>query len=261
MQNTDLYLLPRTQITENTDNLHLLEVEGTCPLCGKFLIKKKSTRVNKLYQIAHIYPNKPTTDQVKELSGLERLGDDCEDFLNKIALCKQCHGYYDDHTTKEEYLRLIEIKKKLSIKMNTKSTISNHDIESEIELVIQALPGLSSSSINGLKLEYNALLISKKIEDQLLLIKVENYVCLYFKYIKEFFRTLESEDKINFTLISTEIKTVFLKSEKEFGSKTAIYNSLSQWLQTKTNNSSIEACEIIIAYFIQNCEVFHEIAK
>ncbi len=48
-------------------------------------------------------------NEVLELKGLERLGDNCEEFENKVALCKDCHGYYDDHKTKDEYLNLLTL--------------------------------------------------------------------------------------------------------------------------------------------------------
>lgn len=107
----DNYLQPRSAITENIDIQHIQEVGGYCPLCGKKLLVKKGNKINKQYQIAHIYPNRPNAHQRLELEGLERLGNTCEDFDNKIALCKDCHGYYDDHTTKEEYLKILDKKK------------------------------------------------------------------------------------------------------------------------------------------------------
>lgn len=107
----DLYLIDRIPITKNMDHAYLLEVSGLCPLCGKNLLAAKGNSKTKLYQIAHIYPNSPLPEQVKELQGLDRLGTTCEDFENKIALCKNCHGSYDDRVTKDEYLRLMDIKK------------------------------------------------------------------------------------------------------------------------------------------------------
>lgn len=111
--NSDPYLQPRNQPTSNRDTLFLLEVEGICPKCGKPLLATKGRRTHKLYQIAHIYPNSPLPSEVIELAGLERLGTNCEDNENKIALCKDCHGYYDDNKTRDEYLWYVARKKEL----------------------------------------------------------------------------------------------------------------------------------------------------
>ena len=74
MAEIDDYLQPRAAITENVDLQHIQEVGGFCPLCGKQLLVKKGSKVNKQYQIAHIYPNSPNAHQKVELAGLERLG-------------------------------------------------------------------------------------------------------------------------------------------------------------------------------------------
>ena len=54
MPNADTYSQKRSAITENTDLQHIQEVGGYCPLCGKMLLMKKGSRINKQYQIAHI---------------------------------------------------------------------------------------------------------------------------------------------------------------------------------------------------------------
>ncbi|NMP11393.1 ABC-three component system protein [Paenibacillus polymyxa] len=263
MESNDTYLIKRVAITENMDNAHLLEVSGTCPLCGKYMLVAKGKRMNKLYQIAHIYPNSPTSNEVKILKGLERLGANCEEFENKIALCKDCHGYYDDHKTKEEYLNLLRIKKGLLSASKAKIATSHQDLEQEIIIVINELSKIDQQTLQKMKLEYQALKISNKVEDiyTLLKVKIETYVCIYFNFIKETFQNLDQAGQINFELVASEIKTSFLKCEKEMISKSEIFDSLVKWLKSKSVGSSSEACEAVISYFVQSCEVFHEITK
>ncbi|MCE3203420.1 ABC-three component system protein [Paenibacillus sonchi] len=259
---TDPYLINRVSITENVDNAHLLEVEGSCPICTSYLLISKGKRMNKKYQIAHIYPNSPTAAEVKELQGLERLGDNCEDFENKIALCKDCHGYYDDHKTKEEYLNLINIKKKLLKTAKVKISTSHQDLEEEIVLVINSLSDIDYSTLQKMKLEYQALRISSKIEDTyfMLKMKIETNVCMYYNFIKETFQNLDQSKRINFELVASEIRISFLKCEEEMENKSEIFEALVKWMKSKSVNSTNEACEAVISYFVQSCEVFHEIA-
>ena len=259
----DPYLIERIPITGNMDNAYLLEVNGICPLCGKYMLIGKAKRIHKKYQIAHIYPNSPTPNEVKELEGLERVGTNCEDFENKIALCKDCHGYYDDHKTKEEYLKLLEIKKSLLSVSKAKITASHQDLEQEIILVINALSEIDEKTLQKMKLDYKALKISEKIEDtySILKLKIENYVCIFFNFIKETFQNLDQSGQINFKLVASEIRTTFLKCEKEMSNKSEIFKSLVKWLESKAVGSSNEACEAVISYFVQDCEVFHEITQ
>ncbi|MEC0209853.1 HNH endonuclease [Paenibacillus ehimensis] len=259
----DPYLIKRISITDNMDNAHLLEVDGICPLCGNYLLIPKGKRMNKKYQIAHIYPNSPTPNEVKELQGLERLGTSCEDFENKIALCKDCHGFYDDHKTKEEYSKLVNIKKILLSASKAKISTSHQDIEQEIILVINSLSNIDPLTLQKMELEYQALKISRKIEKtySILKIKIETYVCIYYNFIKETFQNLDQEKKLNFDLVASEIRSSFLKCEKEIVSKSEIFEALVKWLKSKSDGSSSEACEAVISYFVQSCEVFHEIPQ
>ena len=263
VESTDTYLMARIAVTDNMDNAYLLEVGGLCPLCGKYMLAAKGKRMNKQYQIAHIYPNSPTPNEVLELKGLERLGANCEEFENKIALCKDCHGYYDDHKTKDEYLNLLTIKKGLLSASKTKIVTSHQDLEQEIIIVINALSKIDQNTLEEMKLDYQALKISNKIENTyaILKVKIETYVCIYFNFIKETFQNLDQAGQLNFNLVASEIKTSFLKCEKEMISKSEIFDSLVKWLKSKSIGSSNEACEAVISYFVQSCEVFHEITK
>lgn len=259
----DPYLIKRISITDNIDNAHLLEVDGMCPLCGSYLLIPKGKRMNKKYQIAHIYPNSPTSVEVKELQGLERLGTNCEEFENKIALCKDCHGYYDDHKTKAEYLRLVSIKKTLLRAAKAKISTSHQDLEQEIILVINSLSNIDHLTLQKMRLEYQALKISSKIEETytILKVKIETYVCIYFNFIKETFQNLDQSKQLNFDLVASEIRISFLKCEEEIISKSEIFEALVRWLKSKSAGSTNEACEAVISYFVQSCEVFHEIAQ
>jgi len=259
----DPYLIPRIPITKNMDHAYLLEVGGLCPLCGKNMLAAKGNRKSKLYQIAHIYPNSPIPDQVKELDGLERLGVTCEDFENKIALCKDCHGLYDDGVSKEEYLALVDKKKKLMSVANSKVSISFQNLEEEITLILNSLNVITSDDLKEVSLKYKGLELKKKFEDcyAILRNKIESYNCTYYFFIKETFQNLERANKVHFNIIASEIKTSFLKCDKEMDDKSSIFNSLVLWMQSKIKGASIEACEVVMAFFVQNCEVFDEITE
>lgn len=259
----DKYLLARIPITPNMDHAFLLEVGGLCPLCGKNLLAAKGKGKSKLYQIAHIYPNSPLQEQTKELQGVERLGLTCEDPKNKIALCKDCHGIYDDHVTKIEYLKLMNMKKKLLSLANAKESASHQNLEDEVVLVINSLNTISSDAIQKLNLKYSGIEIADKFESDYTILKnkIESYVCNYYYFIKESFQNLEQSDQVHFNIIASEIKISFLKCEKEMNNKSDIFYSMVNWMQSKINGASNEACEVVIAFFVQNCEVFHEITQ
>lgn len=263
MPEIDTYLQSRAPITDNIDMQHIQEVGGYCPLCGKTLLVRKGKRVNKQYQIAHIYPNSPNMHQKRELDGLERLGKTCEDFENKIALCKNCHGFYDDHTTKEEYFRILNIKKQLLNDNQIRNDVALVEIEKEIYLIIEKLFTVNDDEIKDLNLKYNGVKLSNKIEDEYSLLrrKIQYNVCAYFNFIKENLKCLSDEKNKKFDMIACEIKTAYLKAAMTTKDKVVIYNCLVEWLDSKITESTREACEIIISFFVQDCEVFDEISK
>ena len=263
VKTVDPYLVERAAITKNVDLAHLLEVGGVCPWCGKYLLASKGKSKSKLYQIAHIYPNSPLEEQKKTLAGLERLGENCEDFENKIALCKDCHGIYDDSVTKEEYLKLVGIKKQLLKNTNMKIEVANQILEDEIALILNSLNKVTTDTLKEINLKYKGVKIKDKLEEdyQILRTKIEAYVCTYYNFISEVFKDLAIMDKINFNIIASEINTSYLKCQKENDDKEAIFNGLVQWLQSKIEGASLGACEVVIAFFVQNCEVFDEITK
>jgi hypothetical protein len=40
-----------------------------------------------------------------------------------------------------------------------------------------------------------------------------------------------------------------------------VFHKMAEWLQSKTNQGSIAACEAVISFFIQSCEVFEDASK
>ena len=43
--------------------------------------------------------------------------------------------------------------------------------------------------------------------------------------------------------------------------QTEIYSAMAIWVKDATSSTSLPACEILVSFFIQNCEVFNEIAE
>ena len=126
----DPYLVVRKAPTPAEQQLYLKEVSFSCPLCGKDLRNRRQRKTNKLYEIAHIFPNSPTEEQYERLRSLLRLGDNSEAFENKIALCKECHDQQDYHTTQEDYRNLLN-KKKLLLQCT-----DLHDHNRAIEFIV-----------------------------------------------------------------------------------------------------------------------------
>ena len=257
----DPYLIERKKVNEHELQLHLREVSFTCPLCGKNLRHRKQKKTNKLYEIAHIFPNSPTEEQYELLRGLQRLGKDSESYENKIALCKDCHAQQDYHTTTKDYLELLEKKKYFLEIMDLQETTLTMGLESEIADVVKKVSDLKEEELDNLN--YIPVNLSKKFtsDDFHLKRKIVMYVTDYYPYIRDLFKEIEGTNNFRLDTLSLQIKCCFIKMEAISDNKNLIFDQLVEWIRAKTLSTSTDACEAVVSFFVQNCEVFHEITK
>ena len=256
----DNYLKTRKKPTETQLRLYLREVDYHCPLCGKELQSRKQQKNNKLFEIAHIYPNSPTNEQYENLLGVERLGDDSECYENKIALCKDCHDTQDYHTSLKDYVKLLEIKKKCLRATALHDATQTLGLESEIEMVVKGICNIGIEEYS--ELNFNAVNIANKFttSEYLLKTKISAYIFNYFTYIRDLFTEMDGKNGFMFGILCSQIRCAFLKMNETGASKNEIFDSLVDWINNKTHTVSKEACEAVVSFFVQNCEVFYEIS-
>jgi len=260
------YCIERKQISKADERLHLIEVNGFCPLCGRSLLQT-SGKKTKLCEIAHIYPHSPTTEELKILKGVHVFGEDSESFQNKIPLCLNCHKNYDYHKTKEEYNKLLNIKRNLYTSLLTKSNLSEVTLLSflydDIEKILDEISKWDPVSDENIELKMNPLEVKNKFLDseRLLKNKVRSYVINYFHFIKNYTKNLTDSHALNFETLATNIRSAYLTASKSSESKEKIFDLLTNWLVNKTESKNKIACEIIISFFVQSCEVFDEVTK
>lgn len=258
----DQYLLARKDPTDAELRLYLKEIDFRCPICGTELQSRRQRKSrHKRFEIAHIYPNRPTIEQYLALNGLERLGENSETFENKIALCMTCHSAQDFHTTAEDYNNLLNIKKRCLMDSAMNDLTENLDLEEKISDVLLKLSEVSEEDIAALN--YNPVSIANKfsVSDLLLKTKISSYVMTYYPVIREELRLLDGKNGFLLEVLSGQVKNCFLKVNTTTDNNNAIFNHIVQWVKNKTLSSSTEACEAVVAYFVQNCEVFHEITE
>ncbi len=244
--------------SDNEKILLMHETDLMCPLCGKNFIKQKVKNYIKSCDIAHIYPLNPTPYEIKLLLNEEKLFDMDPNFIeNLIALCPNCHDIYDKKKTINEYRHLLSIKKDVLRKIRNKEALRVDNLETEINLIINELCTSDNNTLNQFpKLSYEGLAIDEKFDDSLTFLaksKISNLVATYFNFVRNSFKSLEDG---KFEIIAFQFKIAYLKCKANATSQEDIWKDLISWLNTKTGSKSNEASEIIIAFFIQNCEVF-----
>lgn len=263
----------RNPHTEYEKQRFVEDVQGICPLCGKRLLDDENKI--KLYEIAHIYPYRPKKEQYQTFLDLERLGDDCESADNKIALCLDCHKKYDKpkieteedcQLLRKKYIKLVNIKKEHFKNNEIRNILEQHKLKEQIEKVIEEISNkLNDNNFN--ELNYLPVSVDKKLSnntEKKLEIKISAYVQNYYPVIREKFSQLDGKKGFYFDVFAGKIKNFFKHIKHKTDDKSEIFEWIIEWLEKETNhldNIDREAYEIIVSYFVQNCEIFDEITK
>lgn len=246
--------------TENENILLFNEVDGICPIqtCSGELMYEKKVNKQKSYDIAHIYPLNPTPEEVELLKNEERLSSDPNDLDNLICLCDTCHTKFDKPRTVEEYRDMVALKKKLISKNKERANWNVH-LNSEINEILEFLSNNDETLDDSVEPEYEPKTIDTKTNDSITKLtkrKIKSNVEEYYQNIKAKFKEIDGVKPLTTEVLSSQIKTFYLKTSQIHENQNDVFNAMVDWLYNKTNRTSKEACEIIISYFIQNCEVF-----
>jgi len=235
------------------------QVGSACPLCDKPLFYKKNGKSYKSYDIAHIYPLKPTQAEIDLLKNEERLGEDVNDEDNLIPLCKGCHGKFDKPRTVEEYRQLVDLKKHYIARSGLEALRSEYHIETDIRAVVEALYEETFVEPSHIEIGFEPSTVDQKVDDTIskpTVRKIKNNVGDYYTLIKTHFSEIDKSQPNFSEMVSLQVKTYFLKQQGLGYDKQAIFDNLVSWVNAKTKPKSIDAAEILVSFFVQNCEVF-----
>ena len=176
-----------------------------------------------------------------------------------IALSINAAQEYINNPNVDDFKLLLSIKKRAVSNAKALEYVNEVKLEEDLRKIIKSLDSLSSTE--GLDLKYDALSVNQKIKKFDVREDVKNKVIRYYNYINSLF----DESEMNFNLIASEVKLVSTKLESADFSQEDIIDKLSDWIHHQVFNDSDEgklACNIIVCFFIQNCEVFsYEMAK
>lgn len=247
----------RKKPTENMGLVLFDEVSGICPKCTKPLMKRSKGQMTKLYEVAHIYPNSPRPHEVVLLKDEEILNDNKDHEDNLIALCRDCHKIFDNPRTVEGYREIVTIKRGLQHLSKLKNGWFGNSIDEEINKVIVALASFSGEEFEELSLK--VMKIDSKSDSTLnglVKLKIKNNVKYFYSEIKSKFAELDKTVPYTSDSIFSQVKAYYVKLKKEGLDQTQIFSALSDWIKNTTSCKNAEVSEILVSFFIQNCEVY-----
>jgi len=251
----------RANVNDTVKMSLLCEAQGSCPLCSRSLVVRKSGKTVRVFDVAHIYPLNPTGHEKEILANEEVLADDIDSEPNFIALCKKCHKVYDTQKTVEEYRQLVDIKKSINKAKELAETWDKQTLHKDISIVASKIGEMDEQSISNTKLSYDALKVSDKTDDTFGLInelKVSQHVLNFFVPIRDSLKSLEFQEKAKSAFIYAQIRSYYtLLLMKDYDQK-EIFEKLCEWFMTNTGITERDKAEVLVSYFIQNCEVFSQ---
>lgn len=241
---------------EEIDYELLSECDYVCPLCNSNLVKRNNKEFSKQYKRIHL-----SIDNFNLFEELVKEIPEINGFLNQdLVICCNCYNKGLNEKDELSNLRkLIFAKKKIIEKHEIVEITSRIDIEAGILQIIKSFAEMKE--LPEKESSFNVLRIDSKIKNNpILLNHITDLVLIYYRFIEEQFKTLERNKQLRFNKVRNEVSQCFEMLDELELSQQKIFDSMVEWISKKSNCDDRLICAIFIAFFIQNCEVFYEVA-
>ena len=224
----------------------LVEEEFCCPYpgCGVSLILSSGTQATSSYEVAKIQKNKG-----------ERID-------NLIALCPHHHADYKINHPKKLTDELLSTKKLLKARMQWKMDIDDATLDAGLTKVIKGIEKSTTAIVNP-SINFDPAKIEAKIDrdkEAATFNLVYHLVMYNFDQVNDTMKRLSKQKVINFEEFQHQMRGLYLKASKTKKDKLQIFSSIVNRVQ-KASQADVYFCQILVAYFVQLCEVFDATAK
>lgn len=224
-------------------NQLFLEEAGKCPNdgCTNLLYKKSIANNFEDYEIAVIDPQLP--------EGIE----------NSIALCHDCYVTFEQNRNPQSINRMKEIKQGIFRSRETLEIVCDSKLQEGLEKVVRKIAALPANALT--ELNYKPVTLEAKIPtDVVLLLKVKTLVSACYPFVQDIFKEVSNETGLRYRALCSEIRTAWILLDEEGRDPDEVFAALTDLISNKINEKK-KWCEIVVAYFVQECEVFNEITE
>jgi hypothetical protein len=244
----------------------LIEVNSCCPLCHSQLVLEKNGQSVTNYRATSIFPKSVSLNMRQEFEKIPRLTNNLDSYENTIMLCPGCSAKYQANTTFDEYQKLVSIKSSLLREKADLEKARSLPLDDQIAEVVGRIAELPGSDVTNQK--FDVVEVKKKIYPEFFLLerKTRNYIVENYPYVRELFAQLDGKGSLRFRRICRQVNNAYLDYADdgnlfEQQDQDKVFDALVAWLMHAIGSNHRIACEIMIAFFIQNCEVFDAIAE
>ena len=139
---------------------------------------------------------------------------------------------------------------------------SDEMIEEELAEALEQLEKLDEEELEP-QLNYAGLKISKKIDKKkypAFCHKVSDNVARYYPMMQKMFSDYDGENGNSFQRFSYKMRGLFLQIKNQADNPSFVFDAIVDEVERKANTDRLVS-ELIVSFFIQNCEVFDEISE
>lgn len=181
---------------------------------------------------------------------------------NLIAACPRCYATYSiDNNNKKLCAELKNIKKLLQTYAQGEALIDDLPLERGIIEVIGKVKKLKETDLVGASFEPVKLMYKLPPSQYFALYSmVNNIVTTYYVKIKEIMIMLDKRGVIDYAEVQDQMKAIYRRLKKSKKSRNEIFNDIVNKIHRVSLQEDIY-CQIVVAYFIENCEVFDAVTK
>ena len=248
----------RKEYTDNEHSVLYAETNGCCPLCSRPILFRKKARLNKGYDVAHIYPLNPTPAQSLALNGYAP-PEDNNSLESVIALCPTCHRKYDQDFDVAEMFALRAIKDRFLAETAARTTASQYVLQEQVFSILDSIIALSDEDLQIGEPQFDVATVDKKLRTGMSPMQkreIKSDAAIYYVRIRHHIRMLEQRDQHAVRILQTQIKMYYLEMQKQHpDNKDAVFSFIAQWISDRTMKPLL-AARVLTSFFVQNCEVF-----
>ncbi|TFE37000.1 HNH endonuclease [Paraburkholderia dipogonis] len=250
----------RDTYTDDQHSILYAETGGICPLGKEPILYTKpgGRKLQKGYEIAHIYPLNPTPAQTAALAG-HLAPADINGLRNVVVLCPNCHTRYDKQFQVAEYLALKEIKARFLSDAKARQSISKFALEEQVFEILDLIAVCDPAGNGDVALSFDISTIDQKLKtgiSPLQMREIKSNAVDYYIRIRDYLKQLEQQDQYAVLLLQAQVKAYCFAMQRDHpDNKDLVFNYIAQWISEKTNGSLL-ASKILTSFFVQNCEIF-----
>ena len=238
------------------ESILLVETGNHCCLCGnskELSYVDKDGIPRKRFRLVKIFPDH-LVDETPFVS-IKAKPLDLNSYENNIALCHEHAFDYLDNPTTTTYERLLKEKARMVKYTKAREELANVDVTKEIEEVLHYLLLLREPASVDLSLDPKVVEDKMRESSIIVIDSIKDLNSKYFKGIDKFLSKFEAKSTDGSTVLGMKIKTMSMELVSNGFTPEEVFDELSKQIKDKTHCSSDLVCKIIIAYFIQHCEV------